>query len=105
MSSVIVNSDADILHKITNLRSKQQFANNLNSMFNTSSSVFATAANFFFGDGYTDMVDRLPSTKIVYFHKTNCPNCGSLLDGDENSPSVKCLSCGAKIWSEREVKV
>lgn len=40
---------------------------------------------------------------IVYIHKTNCPNCGGLLDGDEHSPYVKCGCCGAKIWSEREV--
>jgi len=40
---------------------------------------------------------------IVYIHKTNCPNCGGLLDGDEHSPYVKCACCGAKIWSEREV--
>lgn len=40
---------------------------------------------------------------IVYIHKTNCPNCGGLLDGDEHSPYVKCTCCGAKIWSEREV--
>ena len=46
-----------------------------------------------------------PSNKIIYIHKTNCPNCGSLLDGNENTPYVKCVSCGAKIWSEREVKV
>ena len=60
----------------------------------------------FFRDSLTDIIDyHLPPTKIVYFHKTNCPNCGSLLDGDENSPSVKCISCGAKVWAEREVKV
>lgn len=40
---------------------------------------------------------------IVYIHKTNCPNCGGLLDGDEHSPYVKCACCGAKVWSEREV--
>ena len=40
---------------------------------------------------------------IVYIHKTNCPNCGGLLDGDEHSPYVKCTCCGAKVWSEREV--
>ncbi len=40
---------------------------------------------------------------IVYIHKTNCPNCGGLLDGDEHSPYVKCACCGAKIWAEREV--
>lgn len=41
--------------------------------------------------------------EIIYIHKTNCPNCGGLLDGDEHSPYVKCACCGAKIWSEREV--
>ena len=40
---------------------------------------------------------------IVYIHKTNCPNCGGLLDGDEHNPYVKCACCGAKVWSEREV--
>ena len=40
---------------------------------------------------------------IIYIHKTNCPNCGGLLDGDECKPYVKCACCGAKIWSEREV--
>lgn len=40
---------------------------------------------------------------IVYIHKTNCPNCGGLLDGDEHNPYVKCTCCGAKVWSEREV--
>lgn len=103
MSSAIVNSDTDILREITNLRSKQQFTNNLNSMFNTSSSVFTTAAKFFLDDTVSPIAN--PSNKIVYFHKTNCPNCGSLLDGDENTPYIRCVSCGAKIWSEREVKV
>lgn len=40
---------------------------------------------------------------IVYIHKTNCPNCGGLLDGDEHNPYVRCGCCGAKVWSEREV--
>lgn len=40
---------------------------------------------------------------IVYIHKTNCPNCGGLLDGDETKPYVRCQCCGAKVWSEREV--
>lgn len=40
---------------------------------------------------------------IVYIHKTNCPNCGGLLDGDEHNPYVHCGCCGAKVWSEREV--
>lgn len=103
MSSTIVNSDADILLEITNLKSKQQFANNLNSIFNTSSSVFASAAGLIFDDTISPIANS--SNKIVYLHKTNCPNCGSLLDGDENTPYVKCISCGAKIWSEREVIV
>lgn len=59
--------------------------------------------------GYTpvvyDVIDCAPyhHHDIVYIHKTNCPNCGGLLDGDEHSPYVKCGCCGAKIWSEREV--
>lgn len=40
---------------------------------------------------------------IVYIHKTNCPNCGGLLDGDEHKPYVRCQCCGTKVWSEREV--
>lgn len=53
---------------------------------------------------YYDAIDRIPyHHDIVYIHKTNCPNCGGLLDGDEHSPYVKCACCGAKIWSEREV--
>ena len=40
---------------------------------------------------------------IIYIHKTNCPNCGGLLDGDEHNPYVRCQCCGAKVWSEREV--
>lgn len=40
---------------------------------------------------------------IIYIHKTNCPNCGGLLDGDEHNPYVHCQCCGAKVWSEREV--
>lgn len=39
----------------------------------------------------------------IFIHKTNCPNCGGLLDGDEHIPYVRCGCCGAKIWSEREV--
>ena len=51
-----------------------------------------------------DTIDYAPYHRdIVYIHKTNCPNCGGLLDGDEHSPYVKCACCGAKIWSEREV--
>jgi len=58
--------------------------------------------------GYTpviyDTIDCVPyHHEIIYIHKTNCPNCGGLLDGDEHSPYVKCGCCGAKIWSEREV--
>lgn len=53
---------------------------------------------------YYDTIDCAPyHHDIVYIHKTNCPNCGGLLDGDEHSPYVKCACCGAKIWSEREV--
>lgn len=40
---------------------------------------------------------------IIYIHKTNCPNCGGLLDGNEYNPYVKCSCCGAKIWAEREI--
>ena len=60
--------------------------------------------------GYTpvvyDTIDCAPYHyhDIVYIHKTNCPNCGGLLDGDEHSPYVKCVCCGAKVWSEREIK-
>lgn len=39
----------------------------------------------------------------IFIHKTNCPNCGGLLDGNESIPYVYCKCCGAKIWSEREV--
>ena len=39
----------------------------------------------------------------IFIHKTNCPNCGGLLDGDASIPYVYCKCCGAKIWSEREV--
>ena len=39
----------------------------------------------------------------IFIHKTNCPNCGGLLDGDEHIPYVRCGCCGAKVWSEREV--
>lgn len=53
---------------------------------------------------YNDCISCAPYHRdIVYIHKTNCPNCGGLLDGDEHSPYVKCACCGAKIWSEREV--
>lgn len=52
---------------------------------------------------YYDAIDCSYHRDIVYIHKTNCPNCGGLLDGDEHSPYVKCACCGAKIWSEREV--
>lgn len=52
---------------------------------------------------YYGTIDRSYHHNIVYIHKTNCPNCGGLLDGDEHSPYVKCACCGAKIWSEREV--
>ena len=45
----------------------------------------------------------IPSRDIIYIHKTNCPNCGGLLDGDELKPYVSCKCCGAKVWSEREV--
>ena len=40
---------------------------------------------------------------IIYIHKTNCPCCGALLDGDELKPYVYCQACNAKVWSEREV--
>ena len=40
---------------------------------------------------------------IVYIHKSNCPNCGGLLDGDELKPYTYCKCCGTKVWSEREV--
>ena len=54
--------------------------------------------------GWEDVIDRAPAQRdIIYIHKTNCPNCNGLLDGDEHSPYVKCACCGAKIWSEREV--
>ena len=50
-----------------------------------------------------DTIDCSYHHDIVYIHKTNCPNCGGLLDGDEHSPYVKCACCGAKVWSEREI--
>lgn len=53
---------------------------------------------------YDNCISCVPYHRdIVYIHKTNCPNCGGLLDGDEHSPYVKCACCGAKIWAEREV--
>ena len=56
------------------------------------------------GTSYYDSIDCTPyHHDIVYIHKTNCPNCGGLLDGDEHNPYVKCTCCGAKVWSEREV--
>lgn len=59
---------------------------------------------YVFTDTSWDVIDSAPyHHDIVYIHKTNCPNCGGLLDGDEHSPYVKCRCCGAKIWSEREV--
>lgn len=47
--------------------------------------------------------DLYHTHKIVYIHKTNCPNCGGLLDGDDSIPYTYCKCCGAKVWSEREV--
>ena len=67
------------------------------------SAIYGKNLGLIFSDTISTISD--PSNEIVYIHKTNCPNCGSLLDGDENSPYVKCASCGAKIWSEREVIV
>lgn len=63
-----------------------------------------TSTYTFTNTSYYDAIDCVPyHHDIVYIHKTNCPNCGGLLDGDEHSPYVKCACCGAKIWSEREV--
>ena len=59
---------------------------------------------YVYADTCWNAIDYAPyHHDIVYIHKTNCPNCGGLLDGDEHSPYVKCGCCGAKIWSEREV--
>lgn len=52
---------------------------------------------------YITTTAPIPSRDIIYIHKTNCPNCGGLLDGDELKPYVSCKCCGAKVWSEREV--
>ena len=51
----------------------------------------------------TDASAPICRNKPIFIHKTNCPNCGGLLDGNEHNPYVKCACCGAKVWSEREV--
>lgn len=54
--------------------------------------------------GYDDVVCCEPTHHdIIYIHKTSCPSCGGLLDGDELKPYTYCQCCGAKVWSEREV--
>ena len=49
-------------------------------------------------DAYTPLQKH-----ITYIHRSNCPNCGGLLDASEDLPSVKCKCCGTKVWSIREV--
>lgn len=50
-----------------------------------------------------DIIDCNVYPRIVYIHHTSCPNCGGLLDGNEDQPYTYCVHCGAKVWSEREV--
>lgn len=58
----------------------------------------------YIGYEYNDVVCCEPTHRdIIYIHKTSCPSCGGLLDGDELKPYTYCQCCGAKVWSEREV--
>lgn len=59
--------------------------------------------NTYFVTDTHDYVTTIAERDIIYIHKSNCPNCGGLLDGDELKPYTYCKCCGTKVWSEREV--